>query len=98
MVGWAIAMSARARSASERPRSSAMPHSVTTWSTVFFSVVTTDPSVSCTRMRLRPELVAERRTMNAWPSSEYIAPRAKSAWPPLEDQYRPAIVSDAHWP
>jgi Glyceraldehyde 3-phosphate dehydrogenase, NAD binding domain len=35
--GWAIATSARARSASSRPRSSAMPHSVTTWSTVFFS-------------------------------------------------------------
>ena len=25
-------------------------------------------------------------TMNALPPSEYIAPRAKSAWPPLEDQ------------
>ena len=81
-----MAMSDRARSASGRPRSSAMPHSVTTWSTVFFSVVTTEPSVSRTRMRLRPLLVTERRTMNACPPSAYIAPRAKSAWPPLEDQ------------
>ena len=28
----------------------------------------------------------ECRTMNALPPSEYIAPRAKSAWPPLDDQ------------
>ena len=34
-----------------------MPHPVTTWSTVFFSVVTTEPSVSRSRMRLRPVLV-----------------------------------------
>lgn len=26
-----------------------------------------------------------------------MAPRAKSDWPPLDDQYRPATVSDAHW-
>ena len=52
--GWATAISARARSASERPRSLAIPHSVTTWSTVFLSVVTTDPSVSRRRIRLRP--------------------------------------------
>ena len=63
-----------------------MPHSVTTWSTVFLSVVTTEPSVSRTRMRLRPLLVVECSTMNALPPFEYIAPRAKSACPPLEDQ------------
>jgi hypothetical protein len=63
-----------------------MPHSVTTWSTVFLSVVTTEPSLRCRRMRLSPRLVVECRTMNAWPPSEYVAPRAKSAWPPLEDQ------------
>ena len=62
-----------------------MPHSVTTWSTVFLSVVTTEPSRESARMRLRPVRVVERRTTNAWPPSAYMAPRAKSAWPPLEE-------------
>ena len=42
-----MAISAVARSRIERPRSSATPHSVTTLSTVFFSVVTTSPAASC---------------------------------------------------
>ena len=42
--GCAIEMSASARSRSDRPRSFATPNSVTTWSTVFFSVVTTWPA------------------------------------------------------
>ena len=79
-------MSALARSASERPRRCATPHSVATWSTVFFKVVTTEPSVSRARIRLRPFYVVDGSTMNALPPSEYIAPRAKSAWPPLDDQ------------
>ena len=57
--GWAIAISARARSASERPRRCATPHSVATWSTVFFSVVTTEPSVRLARIRL-PSLRGRR--------------------------------------
>ena len=60
--------------------------------------VTTDPGVRCVRMRDRPARVVECSTMNARPLAEYIAPRAKSACPPEEDQYRPATVSDAHWP
>ena len=44
------------------------------------------PGVSCARIRLRPLLVCACRTTNARPPSEYIAPRAKSACPPLEDQ------------
>src|SRR3954453_7066653 len=36
--------------------------------------------------------------MNACPLAEYMAPRATSTWPPLDDQYFPATVSDAHWP
>jgi hypothetical protein len=71
----------------DRPRISATPYSVTTWSTVFFSVVTTDPGVSVARMRdsVPPAAVAGRTT-NALPCGEYIAPRAKSDWPPLDDQ------------
>jgi hypothetical protein len=42
--GCAIAISALARSRIDRPRSSATPYSVTTLSTVFFSVVTTSPA------------------------------------------------------
>ena len=41
---------------------------------------------SAVRRGERPLLVVECRTMNAFPPREYIAPRAKSAWPPLEDQ------------
>ena len=36
-----------------------------------------------------PPLAVERSTTKPCPSGEYIAPRAKSAWPPLEDQYVP---------
>ena len=43
--GWATAMRRWARSLRLAPRSSATPYSVTTWSTVFLSVVTTLPGV-----------------------------------------------------
>ena len=33
-----------------------------------------------------PSSAVERQTTKAWPPSEYIAPRAKSAWPPEDDQ------------
>jgi hypothetical protein len=36
--------------------------------------------------------------MNDWPSSAKTAPRAKSGWPPDEDQYSLPSDSDAHWP
>jgi hypothetical protein len=49
-------------------------------------------------MRDCPSWVAACSTTKAMPRSEYMAPRAKSAWPPEPDQYRPAMVSDAHWP
>ena len=76
----------RARAAIDRPRSSATPYSVTTWSTVFFIVVTGAPSHSRVTMReIDSSFVAECTTTNPIPSSEYIAPRAKSAWPPLPE-------------
>ena len=53
-----------------------MPCSVTTWSTVFFTVVTTEPTVSRSTMRERPDEVVDRNTMNARPFSANIAPRA----------------------
>jgi hypothetical protein len=82
-----MAMSARARWEIDRPRMSATPYSVTTWSTVFLSVVTTEPGVSVARIRdTVPPAAVARSTTNARPCGEYIAPRAKSAWPPLEDQ------------
>src|SRR5277367_3968455 len=84
--GWATAMRRWARSLRLAPRSSATPYSVTTWSTVFLSVVTTLPWVRADRMRPRPVLVVECSTRNAFPPGEYIAPRAKSACPPDEDQ------------
>ena len=60
---------------------------MTTWSTVFFSVVTTDPGVSVARIRdTVPSAAVDGSTTNALPCGEYIAPRAKSACPPLEDQ------------
>ena len=42
--------------------------------------------------------VVECSTTNPWPPSEYMAPRAKSFWPPDDEKYFPPIVSDAHWP
>src|SRR3546814_2254544 len=45
-----------------------------------------------------PPAAVAGSTTKALPFSEYMAPRAKSAWPPLEDQYLPPTVSDAHWP
>ena len=45
-----------------------------------------------------PPAAVDGSTTNARPCGENIAPRAKSACPPLDDQYRPATVSDAHWP
>jgi hypothetical protein len=83
--GCAIAINRRARSAMDCPRSSATPYSVTTLSTVFLIVVTALPGVSWVRMRPRPLPVVDLRTMNPWPPSDHIAPRAKSACPPLEE-------------
>ena len=51
-----------------------------------FQGVTTLPGVRVQRMRPRPLLVVECRTRNALPPGEYMAPRAKSAWPPEDDQ------------
>ena len=42
--------------------------------------------------------VVECSTTNPIALRWYIAPRAKSACPPLPDQYRPAIISELHWP
>ena len=80
MVGWAMAISAVARSRMERPRSSATPHSVTTLSTVFLIVVTTSPAARVGAiLEMRPLAVVECSTTNPWPPGEYMAPRAKSA-------------------
>ena len=57
------------------------------WSTVFFRVVTTEPGDNVARIRdTDPPAAVDGSTTNAFPWGEYIAPRAKSAWPPLEDQ------------
>jgi hypothetical protein len=48
--------------------------------------VLAEPSVRRTRIRLIPVPVVECSTMNACAPFEYIAPRAKSVCPPLEDQ------------
>ena len=54
-------ISAAARSRMLRPRSSATPHSVTTLSTVFFSVVTTVPGLKPeTILDTEPSSVVER--------------------------------------
>ena len=42
--------------------------------------------------------MVECSTTKPCPPSEYIAPRAKSFWPPDDEKYVPSIVSDAHWP
>ena len=82
-----MAISRSARCASVAPRSSATPHSVTTLSTVFFSVVTTEPRVRRLTIRLvAPSPAVECRAMKPWPSRLIIAPFAKSAWPPEPDQ------------
>ena len=66
---------------------SATPCSVTMWSTVFLEVVTIEPGVRVARMRdTSPPAAVEGSTTNALPFGEYMAPRAKSAWPPLDDQ------------
>src|SRR5919199_4947657 len=81
------------------PRSSATPYSVTTQSTVFLNVVTAAPGCSCAMMRDTDSSTAvECSTINDWPCSEKSAPRAKSGWPPDEDQYSLPSDSDAHCP
>jgi hypothetical protein len=40
----------------------------------------------------------ECSTIKDWPCSERIAPRAKSGWPPEDDQYSLPRDSEAHWP
>src|SRR5829696_773935 len=42
--------------------------------------------------------VVERSTIDDCPCSERIAPRAKSGWPPDDDQYSLPRDSEAHWP
>src|SRR3954471_15143042 len=76
-------MSALARSRIERPRNSAIPHSMATLSTVFFNVVTTSPAASWPTIFDVPILVVECRTRKSGPRGEYSAPRAKSQWAPL---------------
>jgi hypothetical protein len=57
------------------------------WSTVFLLVVTIEPGVRVARMReTSPSDAVDGSTTKALPSREYIAPRAKSACPPLDDQ------------
>src|ERR687885_2981079 len=81
------------------PRSSATPYWVTTQSTIFLNVVTAAPGCSCATMRdVDSSAVVECSTMKDWPCSEKIAPRAKSGWPPEEDQYSLPSDSDAHCP
>ena len=65
---------------------------------MFFGVVTTSPAANCGTIRDAPLDVVECSTTKPWPPSEYIAPRAKSFWPPDDEKYVPSIVSDAHWP
>jgi hypothetical protein len=56
------------------------PHSVTTLSTVFLTVVTTSPAANVELiLEMWPSSVVECSTTNPCPPSEYMAPRAKSA-------------------
>jgi hypothetical protein len=56
------------------------------WSTVFLSVVTISPASSWdTTFEMVSPFTVEWSTTKASPPCEYIAPRAKSAWPPLEE-------------
>src|SRR5215210_8721801 len=87
------------RSRMLEPRSSATPYSVTTQSTTFLKVVTAAPGCSCATMReTDSSAVVECSTINAWPCSAKIAPRAKSGCPPEDDQYSLPNDSEAHWP
>src|SRR5829696_5032516 len=66
---------------------------------MFLNVVTAAPGCSCATMRdTDSSAVVECSTVNDWPCSERMAPRAKSAWPPEEDQYTLPSDSEAHWP
>ena len=61
------------------------PHSVTTLSTVFFKVVTTSPGAK-PGDDLRDRVASGRVEHDEpLPPVENTAPRAKSAWPPLEE-------------
>src|SRR5919199_1085348 len=92
-------MSFRVRSRMLLPRSSATPYSVTTQSTMFLNVVTAAPGCSCATIRDNDSsAVVECNTMKDWPCPEKIAPRAKSGWPPEEDQYSLPSDSEAHCP
>ena len=94
-----MAMSRVALSRIVAPRNSAMPYSVATLSTVFLSVVTTCTDPKCDTMRLTlPRFTVALNTMKPCPPAEYVAPRAKSACPPDDDQYLAPMVSDAHCP
>ena len=69
------------------PRSSATPYSVTTRSTRFLNGVTAAPRCSWATMReTDSSAVVECSKIKDWPCSANIAPRAKSGWPPEEDQ------------
>ncbi len=45
-----------------------------------------------------PSPVVECRQMNDCPRSDMTAPRAKSGWPPEDDQCGLPSDSEAHWP
>jgi hypothetical protein len=66
---------------------------------VFLNVVTAAPGCSCATMReIDSSAVVECNTIKDWPCSEKSAPRAKSGWPPDDDQYSLPNDSEAHWP
>src|SRR5215208_6873554 len=95
--GWAMPISLRVLSRMLLLRSSATPYSVTTRSTMFLNVVTAAPGWSCATMReVASSAVVECRAIKDWPLSEKSAPRAKSGWPPDDDQYWLPSDSEAH--
>jgi len=96
--GSLIAIIARARSASVRPRRSAMPCSVTTQSASARGVVTTaSVSLATMRERVRSRFVDCSAIMDRPPAAR-LAARIKSICPPTAPICRPRAVSAFTWP
>lgn len=81
--GCAIAIRSLALSETLLPKSSAMPHSVTTVRTWARVVTTPAPAARVATIRDRvPPAAVDGRAMIAFPCTAWAAPRMKSIWPP----------------